>query len=478
MKAQSLAGSYFWTALGDGIRQILGFAVSLILARLLAPSDYGLIGMVLVFVSVLSSVQEAGPAQAVIRFGKDPAAFPLCAFTGAALGLIMALVLFTAAPAVAAFYALPALEPVVRTMSCVLLFNGLRSASQGELLRGFQFKRVTLIETVAGLVGAAVAVALAAAGFGVWALVANLVSASVLQAALVLRAAPPRYAPLPGGQLTRRILAWSLPALGAVLLWQLYINADSFIIGKLLGSEQLGYYAIAFRLAMLLNDRLGAVVSRVSFSSLSAMQDETERAAAHWLALLERMSLVTYPFLAFLYLCREEVILVLLGAKWLPAADPLRYLAIGAAFRSISPVTVNFLATQGYTRWNFVFSLLNALLLPAGFWWGATTMGVSGVALAWVMVFPLPLLVVVSRASLLPGAGWRRFVASLKRPLALLAFVSLSISAAHWLSPPGAVTRLLLSGAGLAAGVLLFLALAPRLREELRAILLKIFRPQ
>ncbi|HBY58244.1 MAG TPA: hypothetical protein DEH78_00375 [Solibacterales bacterium] len=469
-KAQSLAGSYLWTALGDGMRQVLGFAVSLVLARLLTPSDYGLVGMVLVFVSVLSSVQESGPSQAVIQFGKDPQAFPICSTAGSALGLAMAIALFLAAPAVAIFYAVPALEPIVRVMSCVLLFNGVRSASQGALLREFQFRRVTVIETVAGFSGSLVAVAMAAHGYGAWSLVANLVLASALQAILIARAVRPQWTPLMATPLSRAILAWVLPSLGSVLLWQAYVNADSFAIGKRLGSEQLGYYAIAFRLAMLVNDRLGAVVSRVSFSSLAGMREDPARATGHWLLLLERMALVTYPFLAFLYLCREDAIIVLLGAKWLPAAEPLRILAIGAAFRAVSPVTANFLATQGHTRWNFAFSLLNAAVLPAGFWIGAGWGGVSGVAWAWVICYPALLLVILAKASSLPGAGWARLAKAHVRPVCLLLPVAAMTGAVRLLIPGDPLLRLTASLAAAAAGGLIFLVLNPGLREEMRRV--------
>jgi PST family polysaccharide transporter len=446
--------AYVWTLTGNVIRQALSFALSMLLARFLQPNDYGLVGMVGVFLVFLTAVQDLGMGQAVIYFEEAETAWPTSCTVSAAAGLILAAAMFASAPLIAKFYGLPALAPIVRWLSLILLLGGLKSPSQSLITKRLLFHKITAIETVCGLGSAIFAVYLAWRGFGAWSLVVNQLLSATLNTFVVLAVIPPAFTLQPDFPLVRRFLRWGLPLTGSSLCWSFYDNSDELVVGKFASSQQLGYYSLAFRMATLVNEKIGAIISRVSFPVFAAMQTDRESMIRHWLSVTRRSALICFPLLTILAVDASDIIQVVLGAKWLPVVEPLRLLCTVGALRVLTPIIVTLLPAVGNTRLPFQYTLLNTLIMPVSFFIGCRMSGMIGVGLAWVIVFPFLCFWLINSALRLTGTPWSIYLRNLLVPIGAALLVALGTIPYLVLLPNG-LFRLLISG--LTAAVILLL---------------------
>ncbi len=471
---QKVRSAYLWTFAGTFVKQGLTFGLSILLARLLSPADYGLIGIVLVVISYLSSFQDLGLGDAVIYFNDDDSALPTYFTTTALMGSVLTIATFLLAPWIADFYHQPELVPLIRVMSFSIAVNGLRSVSQGIIRKNFQFRQLVVFETVAAIGSASLAVLMAWLGFGVWSLVTNLMVSSVVQTGIIVSVVRPRLTWHLDLEVLRRILKWGLPLTGSVVLWKVYDNADYLIIGRVLGPEALGLYTLAFRLATLVNDKVSAIVLRVSFPQFAAvLKEQPDRAAAEWLSLTQRVALINFPLLALMSVLSEDLIRILLGEKWLAAVVPMRILCIVGAIKTLSSISSSMIDAIGRTDVLLVVNIAMALIMPAGFYAGCLWSGSNGVAIAWATLLP---------AMLLSISWWvaRQVRASLWDYCRNLTFpVMVAAAAAGPALPPVLLmksgwARLLLGGTLGAAGGLAVLLSKPAVRRQAKDLLAKI----
>ena len=474
--------AYLWTFAGSIVKQTLSFSLSLLLARFLSPQDYGLIGIVGVFVGILCAIQDAGLAQAVIFFDEDDGLRSMSTFS-TLFGFVSCALLCGFAPAIASFYHCAQLVPVIRVMSLSLVLAGLRSVSQALVTKHLLFKKIAVIETLAGLSAAAIAVFLAWKGFGVWSLVVNVLLSSVLMTAMMLAAVRPGYTLRPDFKVLKKAVNWGFPLTGSSLLWNLYDNSDDMIVGRLTSPLQLGFYTFAFRMATLVNERIGAIVGRVSFPSLAAMRHDRHQVVEHWLSVTRKAALLSFPILVMLGLAAQDFVASILGPKWLPSVPILRILCVAGAIRALTPVTLNLLPALGKTRLAFGYTLMNAVVMPLAFVIGCKFWETRGVAMAWVCVFPFLAAVLIRAALRLTYTTWRIYFHNIWPAIRLAGAVGLAMLPFLVFQGSGFL-RLLLScttGTLVFVGGLyrvfrldeLLLALARRMRltRELRSVL-------
>lgn len=454
----SVREAYLWTFGGNLARQLLSFGLSMLLARFLSPSDYGTVGMVAIFTTILTALQDLGIGRAVIYFENADSAFSTYCTVSTAAGAVLSLGMFLSAPLIARFYAMPGLIPIVRWLSLTLFFGGLRSASQSMLTKRLLFQRLTFIEAGSGIFAALVAVVLAWRGFGVWSLVFNLILGSVLNTFLVLHAFRPSFTVRLDLAAVKRALAWGTPLVGSTLLWSAYDNTDNLVVGKLMNNAQLGYYSLAFRLATLVNERIGAIISRVSFPTFAALQNDKPEVARHWMSVTQKAALISFPLLALLAVFASDLISVVLGAKWLPAVLPLRLLCVVGAIRVLTPIIVNLLPALGRPGLAFQYTLANAIIMPVAFYIGCKTGGIVGVGWSWVIVFPFIAAYLTARAIALVEISWGAYLKNLTVPVLSSAAATSAAAPLLYALRPGLLRLLLMSFAGVSAASLCTLA--------------------
>jgi O-antigen/teichoic acid export membrane protein len=465
-----IRSAYLWTGALQIVKNVLGFGLSLLLARFLEPRDYGLVGMVTVLIGILSVFQDWGMGQAVIYFKDEQKCLPTYFTISTATGILFTLILCLAAPGIGAFYGDQRLVPIVRLLSVTLLLGSVRSVSQGLLTKRFQFRSLTLIETGCTLGAAAIAVVLAWNGFGAFSLVVNILLGGLLQTALFCWVVRPRFTLRIDWSVLKRVLRWGLPLTGGSLLWQFYENSDYLVIGKVLGASALGQYTMAFRLATVTNDKLSSVINRVSFPSFSAMQDDLNRVTQHWFSLTRKIGLLTFPLLVVLAVNAQDFVAAVLGSKWLAVAPMVKFLCVMSALKSLSSVTVNLACARGCTDIGFRFCLVNALLLPISFVIGCKLDSAMGVAVAWCLIFPVLCIYLLFQVTRLVGVKFLAYFRNLMSSLLGSGICFVAMLPLTWLLPGGIVRLFLRSGAGMTAFVF-YLASQPSLRDSVREVL-------
>ena len=376
------AHGVFVTMGGQGIKFVLQFGSMMVMARLLTPEDFGLIGMVAVFVNFLSLFKEFGLSQAVIQ-AKVIERRQISSLFWINVGICccIGILLLAVAPGVARFYDREELTFVTMLMGLGIILQSFGLQHRSLLLRTMQFKRVEIVEFLAMLCGLAVAIFLGCHGYGYWALVWQaLIQAFVVSIGYILAC---RW--LPCFHFSYRDCASLLRFGGGVFSENIvnYFsrNSDNILIGKFVGAGPLGLYSKAYQLLMLPIQQVTGPVSKVVLPSLSRLQDNPAEFRRRYLQFIRLITVINVPVIIYLGVFAELVVEVVFGAQWLAIVDVYRCL-VPAALMGATNVAGGWVMTPlGKVSKQFKVSLtsstVHVLAIAIGLRWG-----LIGVALA------------------------------------------------------------------------------------------------
>jgi lipopolysaccharide exporter len=319
-----------WAYLGTAIGGVLQFGMTMIMARLLTPTAFGLIALAGLFLRFVDYFAKAGITQALVQKASLAADDIRAAFTlSAGLGAAFALVVLAGAPLAAQLVREPDLTPVLRWLSVGLLLHGLGAPSVALLRRGLRFRELALIEIgsyVVGYIGVGLIMALN--GAGVYALVAAMLTQGGVNAASAYQRIRHPIAPSRVGASYRVILAFGARVSLVGFFEFLKSSLDTLAIGRWAGSAQLGLYNRAKVLAELPSYQLMQGLSKVLFPSFSAIQLEHKRLKKAYLSAVGAATAILAPLNAGMAVAAPEIILVVLGPQWVGAADVLPWLLL------------------------------------------------------------------------------------------------------------------------------------------------------
>jgi len=409
---RSLVQGVAWTAGVKWLSQILSWGSTLVVARLLTPSDYGLLSMATVFLGLVMLLNEFGMGLAVVQ-QRRLTTHQIAQINGLSVlfGLGAALIGAAAAWPLARFYDAPALTAVVLVLSANFVITSFRTVPLALLQRDLQFRRVALNEGVQAIVLSLATVLFAALGFRYWTLVIGSVLSSLLSTGFAVLQRPHRLAWPRLGEI-REAFTFGSHVVVSRLCWYGYQNADFLVAGKLLGKEALGAYSFGWTIAGIPVQKVSAMVGRVTPSIFSAVQDDNAALRRYVNIITEGLALVTVPAAVGMGLVAEEFVLLALGEQWRGAIAPLRLLAVYAAFRSIVTILPQVAQATGLSREGMRNAVLSVIVMPIAFLVGARW-GTTGIAGAWIVGYPLvtlPLYVIVFRRIEMPVG---RYLASL-----------------------------------------------------------------
>ena len=385
---RKLAGGIAWTSGVTWLSQILTWGSTLVVVRYLAPTDYGLVGMALLYLGLVQMASELGVGGAVVRF-LDLTTDQIKQFNGlsviaGSLGLLASIAL---AIPLGHFFREPRLPIVIILMSSAFLISAFRVVPQAMLQRQLQFRKLAVIEGVQSLVGSISTLTLAVLGFGYWALALGFVISATVYTILVLVQNPEGFR-LPRLASIRHPLSFSSHVLISRFAWYTYSNADFAVIGKILGGAALGAYTLGWTLSGMAVEKITAVIGRVTPAIFCTVQNDLAAIRRYLLLITEGLALVTFPACIGLALVADDLVRSVLGEHWAAAILPVRLLAVVATVRSIQPLIPQVLFAIGQSRLNMINAMLTALVLPVCFVL-ASRWGISGVAAAWLIVGPL-----------------------------------------------------------------------------------------
>lgn len=380
-----------WTGAVKWGSQVMSWLSTIVVARVLAPSDYGLVAMATAFLGLVALVNEFGLGSAIVmvRTLRQEQVAQLNSLA-LLLGLGGFVVACAAAIPVALFYDAPDLPWVVVVLGGTFLTAGLCSVPNAILEKALRFKTLAFIEGGQSFANAMFTVTLALLGFGYWALVLGGLAGGIITAVVVMSIAGAPFA-WPNRHVLKDVLSLSWHLLASRVFWYIASTADVLIAGRFLGQAALGAYSFALTLANIPMEKVTTLVNRVSPAFYSAVQTDHPALRRYVLGLTEGLALVTFPAAFGLALVSKEFVLLVLGEKWEATIVPLGVLAVYAAVRSVSTLLAPILFVTGGARFGMINGLWALGVLPLGFYVGSFW-GIAGIAVAWLVAHPLNLL--------------------------------------------------------------------------------------
>jgi PST family polysaccharide transporter len=477
--AVSAAHGVLWTGGGQILRQLIQVVTQLTLVRLLAPDDFGLLGMAMFFVGIGQLLADFGIGSAVVQARtEDDTVLSSCFWINLVVAGVLALVLLTASPLIGTFYRRSDLSPLIAVLSLNLLLSGLQVIPNALLYRDMRFDDLARAQVLGGLAGAGLAIALATTGAGVWALVVQPLFGTSVSLLVAWRASGwiPRW--VFNASRVAPLARFSAALLGTNLVGYGNRNIDSLLIGRVLGAVPLAHYAMAIQLMLYPLQQISSVIVRVLFPALVQIQDDQPRLRAAYLKAVSTISLLTFPLMGGLFALADDFVTVAFGLSWLPMAPVLKILSWIGMMQSVgTTVGVIYLAT-GRPDIALRVTLIAAPALLAGFAAGLPW-GITGVAIGYAVVSAMLFhftTVLAFRLIELPLAVFYRAVS---RPAAaMLVMITVLLLIAPLLDGWPATWQL---GIGIAIGTLSFLIASLLLNREqlleLIAILRSLRRP-
>jgi len=387
-----IARSVFWMTWSRVALQGVSFASVIIVARLLSPTDYGLMAMAGVWTGVIVMLAELGLGAGIVQFRDlDDRELNTCFWLILGLALVGYGSLYVAAPFLAGWFSAPRLSAVLRAAGLALPLVALRVVPDALLRQRIELDRVSRAEMAAGLVTIPVVVGMAWAGAGVWALVAGTLVAPLVQTVVTFFLV--RWMPgvRLGGRRVREVLRFSLAILGTRISWAAYEQADVFILGKSSGDVVLGFYSMAKQLALLPVEKVSVMVNQLATPVMAELQSDHERLRAAFLRAVRLVASAAFPLCIGLMLVAHPLVEVLLTDKWASSVPLIQVLCLFALVRSVAVLLPPVLMARYRARFLFVYTTAQMVLMTLAFWIGATWGGAIGVAVALVTVYPIAL---------------------------------------------------------------------------------------
>lgn len=347
LKEKTLSGVK-WNAIGRFSTQGVSFVISILLARILTPSDYGVVGMIGIFMAIAQTFIDSGFGSALIRKNNcTDEDFSTAFYFNIAVGVICYLILFFSAPLIANFFDTPILRDIVRVLSINLFLNSLSIVQSAKLTAAVDFKSQAKVSLVATIVSGCVGLAMAYSGFGVWSLVYQSVSSSLVRTILFWFVT--KWKPLRAfsKQSFKYLFGFGSKILSASLLHTIYSNLTTILIGKFYKPSDLGYYTRGENLANLPSTNLTSILQGVTYPILAKIQDDDERLISVYRKYIRITSMIIFFGMFLMAALAEPLILTLLTDKWQESVVFLQVFCFAYMFDHICQLNLNILYVKG-----------------------------------------------------------------------------------------------------------------------------------
>lgn len=470
-----------WSALSTVLNRGLRFVITILLARILVPSDFGLMAMGLMVMDIAGLLNDLGLGAALIqRKQLDAEHLTTCFWANMAIGVLLWSGTIAFSPLVAAFYRNDGVRVLLPVMALNFLLAPIGSIPWVLLNRHLEFKKLMIAQTLATAVRAGTSLILACRGAGVWSLVwgplAGTATGSIVNWWYC------RWRPQLGWSWRhfRELFRFGKNVFGERFLGYFAANSDNLITGRFLGATTLGFYNFAYQIPHLAETHMAPIVTRVLFPVLSKIQDDKERLRRGYLQSLRWIAVAAAPFAVGLFVIAPEFIPTVYGAQWQPIVLPLQILCAAGLIHSLT---------------SSVWTVQQALGRPdIGFWWNLATLplivgtliisarwGILGIATGMLSISFAQSLAIQHITNRLIGLSWRRWWQAVRAPF----FASIGMGAVASACRLAAVNRfwpaLSVLGLTVAVGMIAYIAafkwLAGDLWREGRNLLQQLFRP-
>lgn len=373
-----------WAAIDKFGSMGLQFIVNIILARILLPSDFGVIGMLAIFIAVSNTLIDGGFGSALIQ-KKEPTQidYSTIFYWNILFSSFLYIVLYVCAPLVAEFYKMPLLSDVLKCIGLTIIIGSITSIQSTRLKKTLSFKTLAIVNIISYALSASFGVLLAFNNFGVWSLVYMTIVNGVIM--LILLWSITRWHPSITFSIRsmRELFGFGGYILAANILQNICNNIQGIIIGKRFSATQMGYYSQAYKLDQIPSTSIPQVIVQVMYPVYSSLQDDESRLISILSMNIRVISFLIYPLLGLLILLAPDLIEFLYGVKWIPASPYFQILCVGGLFVALQNVNFYAVASKGKSKPLFYWSFYKWGFLIASILFGSSW-GIFG--LLWGMV--------------------------------------------------------------------------------------------
>lgn len=395
------AKGLFWGGISNGLQQILGLIFGIVLARILSPEDYGMVGMLAIFTGIASSIQESGFTAALVNKPEINHDDYNAVFWFSLLsGVILYIVLFFCAPLIAWFYDKPELTNLSRLVFLGFLFSGAGIAHNAILFKKLMVKERAKIDVTALVVSGIVGLLMALNGFAYWGLAVQ--GTTYIGVGTLLRwyYSPWRPTLNINIQPLKEMFGFSSKLFLTNIFWQISSNQFSVLLGKFYNPQQVGYYSQGYKWMGMGSSFIGGMINGVAQPIFAQVQNDPVKQQAVFRKMVRFGAFVSFPLMLGLAFVAKEFILITVGEKWLPSVPFLQLLCIWGATSYLLNLYINLLMAYGKSNI---------------YMWGMILVGLSQIAIV-AIVFPLGIFWMIAAyisSFFISLLGWHSFVKKL-----------------------------------------------------------------
>lgn len=362
--------------------QLVTFIVSIVLARILAPEDYGQIALITVFTTIMQVFVDSGLSTALIqKKDADDLDFSSVFYFNFVICLILYVVMFVTAPFIAGFYGNSSLTSIIRVISLTIVISGVKGIQQSYVSRNMMFKRF-FYSTLGGTVFSAFfGIALAYAGFGVWAIVAQQLSNTAIDTLILWLTVKWRPKRMFSWVRLKGLLSFGWKMLASSLLDTVYNNIRSLIIGKMYSSSDLAYYDQGKKFPNVIVTNINTSIDSVLLPTMASAQDDAGRVKSMTRRAIKTSTYIMAPLMMGLAFCADPIVGLVLTDKWLPCVPFLRIFCVTYMFYPIHTANLNAIKAMGrsdlFLKLEIVKKVVGIALLLSTMWFGVMAMAYS-----------------------------------------------------------------------------------------------------
>ncbi len=412
----------FWNVLQLVVNKTFSFAIKLVLAKLLFPEQFGLVGMAAVFTSFVQVFNELGIGAALVQRKEEnlrEAHYHTAFWTGVVWSIgIFLIISLIVAPLAAQFYNEPLLRKLIPVLSIGVLSSPINLVHRAQLTKQMDFKKLAFIGNASTIFSGTIAMVLAYQGAGVWSLVFNSVASFLIAMPLYFRATKWMPKLIWEKQAFHDVFGFGIYTTGTSILNNLLANLDYLLIGKLLSASALGVYTFAFVLTDTFRNQFTLMMNKVMYPVYGKHQDDPGLLKKYYLKVVTYNSLVIYPVMVLLITLGEPIILNFFGSKWQGSILPMKILALSVMIHMLVSGHSSLLRGQGKPELELKLQFFKTIFLYVPLiTLGVFNYGIVGAAWACVIYKVLEVVVVQYYLKRIVGISIKDILGHIKGPL-------------------------------------------------------------
>lgn len=379
-KKQLVFTNLIWRFMERGGAQLVSFVVSIVLARLLEPELYGTIALVTVITSILNVFVDSGMANALIqKKDSDDLDFSSVFYFNVGFCLVLYAGLFVAAPLISRLYGMPDLVPIVRVLGLTIVVSGVKNVQQAYVSKTMQFRRFFFSTLGGTLFSAAVGIAMAYMGFGIWALVMQQLLNAAVNTAILWLTVGWRPKRMFSFERLKGLISYGWKLLASALLDTVYLKLYQLVVGLKYTASDLAFFNKGDQLCVLVVENINASIDSVLLPVLSSEQDNKDSVREMTRRAIKTSSYIMMPIMAGMAVCAEPLIRLLLTEKWLPCVPYMQVFCICYALYPLHTANLNAIKAMGRSDIFLKQEIIKKVLITAVI---LATMGISAFAIA------------------------------------------------------------------------------------------------